>query len=241
MKNTYKLILLFVSLIFMWVISVLLNGIILWFIVINLLSLYIITTKRVDLNDVIVAVVLAFISVVSNFISGIMIILPYMASCSIFKQANNKITLVNISTKNDKLTTILLVFLVGGLLGGINVFFALSSMDVSLTFDMIWIFDGLHAGIMEEICFRMFLFALCVYITKDKPMTKIQNTICYAIMVIPHVLIHFNFATINLGSIIYLSLIYGLPFTLMQKKHSLISAIGAHAVVDIIRFITFGV
>ena len=241
MKNTGILIAFLVSLILLWVIVVLLNNTILWFIVINLTSMFLlIKIRKVNLNDVIVALILALISAPSSMM-GLWIILPFIVSGSIFRDSKNKIIIFKSSNKKDIINTFVLIGAVGLILGGINVFFALSSIKVAITFDMMWLFHGLNAGIVEEICFRMFFFAMCVYIIKDEPMSKIQNVICYVIMVIPHVLMHFNFQTINLGSIIFLSLIYGLPFALMQKKHSLISAIGAHGLVDVIRFITFGI
>ena len=242
MKNTFKLILLLVSLISLWGISVAVKSTMVWFAVINICAIYIICkTKNSNKKDIFIGLLFAVLSIPSNFMMGLWIILPYIASSSIFKKSKNQITLLKFKGRKDVLSTIILVFLVGGLLGGINIFFALGSMEVSTSFNILWIFHGLRAGIVEEIFFRMFFFALCVYIINDANITKIQNIICYLIMVIPHVLIHFNFESINLGSIIMLSLLFGLPFALMQRKNSLVSAIGSHAFVDVIRFCTFGI
>lgn len=103
-----------------------------------------------------------------------------------------------------------------------------------------WITDALRAGIFEKIFFRFFFFALCVYFTRDKLLSKMENAICYVIMVIPHVLIHFNFQTFSVGNLVMLSLFYGFPFALIQRKYNLVTAIGSHTFVDFIRFCTFG-
>lgn len=58
-------------------------------------------------------------------------------------------------------------------------------------------------------------------------------------MILPHVLIHFS-GTIEIGSLIVMSVAFGLPFALLQWKVNLSAAIGAHALVDLIRFIVFG-
>ena len=59
-------------------------------------------------------------------------------------------------------------------------------------------------------------------------------------MVIPHVLIHFNLENFNIVGVIILSLLFEGPFTLMQRKSKLVSAIGSHAFVDFVRFCVFG-
>lgn len=60
-------------------------------------------------------------------------------------------------------------------------------------------------------------------------------------MILPHVLLHFNTANFALGSVLALALLFGLPFAVMQRKRDVSSAIGAHTVVDVIRFCSFGV
>ena len=47
--------------------------------------------------------------------------------------------------------------------------------------------------------------------------------------------------TFSISNIIAMSLIFGLPFTLLQMKRDLLTAIGSHALVDLIRFSLFGI
>ena len=61
-------------------------------------------------------------------------------------------------------------------------------------------------------------------------------------MIIPHVLIHTPDALLTYGvvswiiNIIMLTLIFGLPFAVLQRKRDLASAMTAHGIVDVIRF-----
>ena len=88
--------------------------------------------------------------------------------------------------------------------------------------------------------FSFLFFALSVYCIKDGALSKFDNFLCYAIMVLPHVLIHFDATTFTLSSVVVLALLFGLPFAIMQRKRDLSSAIGAHALVDAVRFCVFG-
>ena len=100
--------------------------------------------------------------------------------------------------------------------------------------------DGSYE-ITVESSSSMFRVVKCVLTVKDKKMSKAENVLSYLIMTIPHVLIHFNFETIDLGSIIVLFVLFGLPFAVLQRKRDLTSAIVAHSVVDLIRFVLLGI
>ncbi|CEO27793.1 CPBP family intramembrane glutamic endopeptidase [Paraclostridium sordellii] len=176
----------------------------------------------------------------SSPIMGISTMIPFVSSIRIFKKSKNTVHIFS----NDKkiiLLSVILTLLIGIILGAINLFFAIDSIPINPDFKIQYVFNALRAGIFEEIFFRLFFFAMCVYITNDSKFSKTQNLLCYLIMIIPHTLIHFNISTFNLPSVVMLSLLFGLPFALMLRKLNLISAIGAHSIVDIIRFCTFGI
>ena len=215
---------------------------ILWFVTINLIALYIIYRyKTFDKYNITMGIVFGILCVPSSFIMGISVILPYIASMMIFKDCKNKIFLFKNNKRNNFINTIVLIFVIGGILGGINVLSVMGNMPIDISFKFKWIIDALRAGIFEEIFFRLFFFALCAHITKNKSLSKFQNILCYAIMVIPHVLIHYSLQTFNIPSLIFLSLFFGIPFAIMQRKSNLVSAIGSHAFVDLVRFSIFGV
>lgn len=243
MKNyTIKLFVLLISFIALWWLSAYLSLDILWFIIINLISVYIILKyRKFDKVNTVVGIIFGGLCIPSSFIMGISVVLPYIASMMVFKDCTNKIFLYKNNKKNNFLNSILLIFVIGGILAIINVILAMGSMTINVSFKFKWIFDALCAGIFEEIFFRLFLFALCIHLGNNKPLTTLQNIICYLIMIIPHVLIHFNLQTIHIDSVITLSILFGIPFAIMQRKFNLISAIGSHAFVDIVRFCIFSI
>jgi len=65
-------------------------------------------------------------------------------------------------------------------------------------------------------------------------------------MIMPHVMVHTPDVFINHGLIsgiinnLLLALLFGLPFSLLQRKQDLTSAIIAHGVVVLIRFCAIG-
>lgn len=207
-KNTTKLLLLLISLITLWVISATLNMGVLWFIIINLIAIYIIYVYKIfNKYDIVIGIIFGVLCIPSNLIFGISIILPYIASMMIFKNSNDKIYLFKNNKKNNFLITLILIFIIGGILGSINAFSAMGSTPINISIKVKWFFDALRAGISEEIFFRMFLFALCIHLINNKKLTKLQNFLCYVIMVVPNVLIHFNLQTFNIKNVIALSLL----------------------------------
>ncbi|WP_147345219.1 type II CAAX prenyl endopeptidase Rce1 family protein [Paraclostridium sordellii] len=200
----------------------------------------IIKNKSATSKDFILGIIFGVLCMPSSPIMGISTIIPLVASIGILKKSKNT---VHIFSNNKKiiLLSVTLTLVIGIILGAINVFFAIDSIPINLDFKIQYVFNALRAGIFEEIFFRLFFFAMCVYITNDSKFSKTQNLLCYLIMIIPHTLIHFNLSTFNLPSVVMLSLLFGLPFALMLRKLNLISAIGTHSIVDIIRFCTFGI
>ena len=127
----------------------------------------------------------------------------------------------------------------GIVLGRLNLGLGSGSVNDAAGFCLIFLFDALRAGLFEEILFCTFLYAFCVEVAGKKKFNHIQTFFCLLIMILPHVLIHFS-GTIEIGSLIVMSVAFGLPFALLQWKVNLSAAIGAHALVDLIRFIVFG-
>ena len=164
-----------------------------------------------------------------------------------FKYSNVNVPIFKEKNFKGILESIILTIACGGVLGIINLFLGMSQHKLSLSFSHIHLTTTLRAGVSEEITFRLFMFAICVYLLKGNPKSKIENFLCYIIMVIPHVLLHFPniIATTDIssivGSVIILSLLFGLPFALLQRKRDLFSAIAAHTLVDLIRFICLGI
>lgn len=241
-KDTIKLFLLLTSFITLWFLSAMLNMVFLWFIIINLIAIYIIYSyKSFNKFDITMGIIFGILCIPSSPIMGLSVVLPYIASMMIFKNSSNKIYLFKNTKNNNLLITLILIFGIGGILGFINVFLAKNSIPINVSFKIKWFLDALRAGVFEEIFFRLFFFALCIHLVKNTQLSKLQNILCYTIMVVPHVLIHFNLQNFSISNMIMLSILFGIPFALMQRKFNLVSAMGSHAFVDFIRFCVFGV
>lgn len=238
-KETIKLFLILLFFIFVWGITSLFNFTILWLVILCVISIYyIIKYKNIDKKDIAIACLFGMVSIPSNFIMGLVTIPTYLGAMCILKDSNNEVLVIK-TDKKQMTISLGLGLGIGIVLGGIN----LLSADAPINFSvkLKWFLDAIRAGVTEEIIFRLFFFAICVAMVKDKKLSKTENILCYFIMILPHVLIHFNLTTVNVGSVIFLFLLFGLPFAVLQRKRDLVSAIVAHSVVDLIRFCVLGI
>lgn len=237
--NTFRLfLLLFLCLFISFCFGIKNNTNVIWFVLVGTISLAIILTswKSIHKADFIIAATLTVICMTSNVIMGIFVLPSYLASMLIFQKRKFKIPFYTNQKEHNLRNTLLLIFVVGGALSIINLM--ISGKQYTPSVKLQWFCDALRAGIFEEVFFRMFFFALCVLIINEQKLTRLQDILCYLIMVLPHVLAHFNSSNFDIISIIILSVLFGLPFAIMQRKQNLLSAMGAHAFVDLIRFIT---
>lgn len=238
---TLKLILLLFCFFILWLFTAKYQKNILWFIIIGTVSIvYIVKNKNIEKIDILIGIILGLVSMPSSFIMGFFTIIAYIGAVSEFKSRNNKIKFFKSDNKNIFISVIL-ILVVGGVLSAINIFGALNSLSINFSIKLQWFLDAFSAGITEEVLFRFFFFAVCITIVNDKQLSKFQNFICYLIMILPHTLIHFNINTFNISNIIMLSVLFGLPFAILQRKRDLVSAIGSHTLVDLIRFCLLGV
>ena len=135
--------------------------------------------------------------------------------------------------------------LVGTILGIINLF--LGGGGTSPELKLVVFTTAISPAVYEEIALRAFIYAFCLYLLKGVINTKFQSFTCYFMMVIPHVMIHTPDQFINYGlvsgviSIIMLTCLFGLPLAYLQRKSDLTSAMIAHGVVMVIRFLFCGI
>jgi len=236
------LIIVFFTMILLWVLATILNAKLLWFIFIWIASSILIykNKKYINKKNIVTGFILGILSISSGLITISSTIIAFIAATSVFNKSNNKIIFMKSGKKNLILTSII-ILITGVGLGAINVYGAINTIPINASFRFQWILDALRAGITEEILFRFLFFAICIELIKDIKLNKFESFICYLIMIVPHVLLHFNFSNFNISNIIAMSLIFGLPFTLLQMKRDLLTAIGSHALVDLIRFSLFGI
>ena len=239
---TKRLSILTSSLILLSIFTALTNTLIIWLVFILIVSLIILSKKWNDLRkiDIFTGILLSGIVTFSNIFMGILVLPAYLACTVILRNSNQSIKLFHVISKLELNYTIFCIVVAGGLLSCLNVLLSASEYAIRFSFQASFITDALMAGISEEILFRMFLYALCIEITKGVSLNMFQEILCYSSMVIPHVLLHFT-GSIDITSVLILSFCFGLPFSLMQRKINLLSAIGAHSLVDLIRFIVLGI
>lgn len=174
--------------------------------------------------------------------------LAVLASMSVFQRIS-KDELVFIKQKNTKgvLTSVGIGIIVSIILGIINTFLLSSNQTVNPKFSIACFLVALSPAIYEEIALRTLFCAFCRSILANTSATKGQTFACYTAMILPHALAHTPDYFINGGlingliSTVLLCCIFGLPFALLQKKRDILSAMTAHGMVDVIRFILFGI
>lgn len=248
MKNrnitSLKLVITLLFFIVLWLIqkTIAIEQKMLLFLVISILAIILILkNKNITKNDIFVGVLLGVMAMPYSIVNGLVTIIAYIGGVSVFKNSNNKITLIKSNERKQIVKTIMLAAFVGIVLGVINSYLGKFFNEINPSFKVKWLLMAVYAGVGEEVVFRFFFFAICIWLTKDKELSRFENFLCYLIIIVPHALNHFDRMNINLSGVIQLSIMFGLPFALMQRKQDLSSAIGAHAIVDLIRFCIFGV
>lgn len=201
------------------------------------LSLFLIRKNKTKFSkkDFIIGLVLAILSL--NPIYALCIVFGYMGAKQLYDKSDIKICLMP-KTKQE---IVIYGLLPAMLLTLLNIIWMMQSSPINFSFRITAIAGGLLASIPEELLFRYLVFAICVYIGKDKAFSKFQNILCYVILIVPHVLMHFPAgAEINIADLGLMS-IFGIVLTLIQRKSSLALAIGVHFIIDFMRFTVFGV
>lgn len=201
--------------------------------------------------------------VIISFVFGILMFLAYqgvsfssvetflvtffcsVASFSIFEKYNQQSLKFLRSTNLRSISGSIIIGLLSGLiLGVINLFLAQETLVFKFNFSAFLI--ALSPAIYEEIALRAFVYAFCLYLLNGEINTKSEEFACYWMMIVPHAMIHTPDQFVHydlvsgLFSIILLSLLFGLPFALLQKKRDISSAMIAHGVVMVIRFLFLG-
>lgn len=214
------------------------------------LSIYLlIKNKLPSAKYIIIAVLLALVASLSYFALGFRFYLQmplsavscFLASLATFSvmEKYGDYSLIRTESKTSPLISILIALAVGSVLGLINLLLAKASnqqSDFTITFPRIIL--SLNPGILEEISNRAIYLAFFTYFftRQNKPATKFQIFTMMFMMTVPHCFAH-GYSVVE--SLILLVL-FGLPFAILQRKRDLTSAMLSHTIVDLIRFITFG-
>lgn len=172
---------------------------------------------------------------VNGIISGIPTFLCSIAVFSIMEKSND----IRFIVKNKKfsiLISIVIAISIGVILSFINYFLMRDSnhLDFEVSFSRFIV--CLNPAIYEEIACRAIFMAFCLYkIGEEKP-TKFQQFTMWFMMCFPHTVAH----GYNMINTILLCVLFGLPFTFLQRKRDIVSAMISHGIVDAVRFTIFG-
>lgn len=209
-----------------------------------IIGLFLLVKYRKNLNkkDILISLILAAIPSLYAFyqpnilIITAIVIPTYLGAVGAMKNYSYDYILMRYGLPK----TLAIILLVGISLGLINLIGPVLSGEVELGFNL-----SLHnfilslvPGVTEEVIFRFLFLGFAIHLLKRNPIGRLENIVTYALMIIPHVLGHFS-GTIEIGGLIFLTLLFGLPFAILQRKVDLVTAMGSHALVDFIRFVAF--
>ncbi|TVP82626.1 MAG: CPBP family intramembrane metalloprotease [Alkalicoccus sp.] len=217
-------------------------------ILVFVLSLFIIIKyKSFAYKHVIPAVILGLLAGIINPPAGVVTVAGYLAAQMIFSERSSKIVMVRSFSLRQLFLSIGLGLSAGGILGGINIWMAMTGGMEPVSASVIPAFiAAFNPGIYEEVSFRFFVYAFCLFLI-NQMRTRTEKLICLGIISVPHVLLHLPDVLLEQGvgaffqSFIFLLLLFGLPLAILQLKRDLLSAMTAHYVIVLLRFIVFGV
>jgi len=160
----------------------------------------------------------------------------FLCSLAAFSVSEKKeeYSLVSRSGRHPLVISVLIGFMVGALLSVVNIL--ISGKSVSFDFSLWKILLCFNPAIYEEMACRAIFMAFCIWCS-DGEMNLFQKTTMYFMMCVPHAAVH----GYPLMETIVLSVLFGLPFAILQKKRDIASAMISHGVVDAIRFILTGI
>ncbi len=242
-QNTLKLLLLLLLLLGAWVFTAFdpPRRMIVWFLLFGAISvLLLLRCGPPRPIDIAIGVVLALLAAPDKWFMALFTAPAYMAAAAYMRGKKNQIPFVAKAQPLAVAASVGLGIGTGIPLGLFNLALAKALPPQKIAFTFPALFVALRAGITEEVLFRFLFFALCVVLVKDMQLSSLQRAVILLVMTVPHTLLHFSFAQFSLTSVVVLTLLFGLPFALLQRKRDLLTAIIAHFVVDLIRFMVMG-
>lgn len=239
------------------IINIFITGVLgtLWywnFITIEIISVfYIFKIKKLNFWDFLTGIILSACCCTENFNPVItpVIFFSFLSGTCIFRKYNQKFKFsTNLKNILKNIIFGILIAIIPGIINFTE--FLVKNYNLEINLYNIWpaFLRALNPSISEEIVFRFFMLAVVTDIFKNKiPKTKIANLLIYILLILPHVLMHDEFAQeywiSNIFSmilyLIYNCLVFGIPSVWLIKNKNLWSAISFHWFCDFVRFIFF--
>lgn len=175
----------------------------------------------------------------SFIINGLMNGIPtFFCSLAVFsvKEKWGGIKIISTDKKYSPLISILIAVAVGAVLSVVNYFLMRNGNTVDFEISVSRLMVCLSPAIYEETVCRAIFMAFCLYIADGEKPTKFLTFTMWFMMCLPHTAAHgYDFV-----STVILCVLFGLPFTFLQRKRDIASAMISHGLVDAVRFTIFG-
>ena len=193
------------------------------------------------------AVLLAFLSVVAylgyqrdplilvyGLTSGIPALLTSLAVFSVMEKQGGY-ALISDRGRHPFMVSIAVSAAAGLVLSAVNIW--ISGEKIDPDFSPWYLLLTLNPAIFEEMAYRAIFMAYFVFFARNEKMAGAEVFTMVFMMCVPHTVIHgYGFA-----ETLVLCLLFGLPFSLLQMKRDIASAMISHGIVDAVRFMLIGI
>ncbi|PID99209.1 hypothetical protein CSA80_00355 [Candidatus Saccharibacteria bacterium] len=109
-----------------------------------------------------------------------------------------------------------------------------------------WFALGLSAGLLEEMGIRLFILSLIVYSLGRMPHRRLEITLTYMLLIIPHSFLHLTGTAAAgewasaISNTVSLAIIFGFPLSFLMMRYGVAAAVIAHTLIDTLRFLYSG-
>lgn len=171
----------------------------------------------------------------NGIMAGIPTLLCSLAVFSVMEK-NYGIKIISKGKKYAPFVSIVIAVVSGVVLSIINILLMKDSNAVDFGISISRLMVCLSPAIFEEIACRAIFMAFGLYAVGKEKASKFQQFTIWFMMCFPHTVAH----GYDIVSTILLCILFGLPFTILQRKRDITSAMISHGIVDAIRFTIFG-
>lgn len=162
-----------------------------------------------------------------------------LSSLAVFSVMENHDGYQMVSRKNrcSFLISVIIGVMAGVILSVINTFLGvMSGNEIAFEFSIMKLLVCLSPAIFEEMACRAIFMAYCICYAGSDKMNGFGIFTMYFMMCMPHTLAH----GYGLASTLILCVLFGIPFTILQRKRDIASAMISHGLVDAVRFTLMG-
>lgn len=165
--------------------------------------------------------------------AGVPTLLSALAVFSVMEN-HDGYQMVSGKNKYSFLISVIIAVIAGAILSVINIL--LSGQEIAFNFSILKLLVCFNPAIFEEMACRAIFMAYCICYAGNDKMNGFGIFTMYFMMCMPHTLAH----GYGLGETLILCVLFGIPFTILQRKRDIASAMISHGLVDAVRFTLSG-